>query len=100
MRNTTVLMDARSALNLLAEQMGDNPNKQVTACYAAIDAAIKALEKVESISSTPYAEIWWDSSNDCDWQLKMLVEPSCMPGERIPLFAGEYATAPVMYVSV
>lgn len=33
----------------------------------------------------PIAEIWWDNSNDCNWQLKMLCEPCVSKGTRIPL---------------
>lgn len=33
----------------------------------------------------PIAEIWWDSTNDCAWQLKMLCEPAVAHGTRIPL---------------
>lgn len=35
--------------------------------------------------TTPVAEIWWDSTNECAWQLKMLCEPAVQPGIRIPL---------------
>ena len=47
----------------------------------------------------PMAEIWWDDSKNCDWQLKMLVEPSVARGVRIPLYAGDYETMSVMYIN-
>lgn len=57
-----------------------------------------AIQEAMDHPSSPMAEIYWDQSHNLDWQLKMLVEPSVMQGTRIPLYAGNYESAPVMYI--
>jgi len=64
-----------------------------------LEKLVEELQAVLENQQFPLAEIWWDSSHNCDWQLKMLAEPSCRQGVRIPLYAGDYEPAPVMFIS-
>lgn len=57
-----------------------------------------AIQEALDYTQSPMAEIHWDQTNHYNWQLKMLVEPSVMQGVRIPLYAGSYQSAPVMYI--
>jgi hypothetical protein len=96
---TTLRQAAQQALEALrAFQYRSEGCVQPDFVDDAITTLRQALE-VEQQLDKPMAEIWWDDSKDCDWQLKMLVEPAVARGVRIPLYAGDYEAMPVMYVN-
>lgn len=79
----------------------ENNGEAIAELKQALSLAISQPMPEAEIDKTgrPMAEIWWDSHNDCAWQLKMLCEPACPEGERIPLYAGDYTTGPIMYIN-
>lgn len=67
--------------------------------YERLSVGAELFVHPQTIDDKPMAEIWWDDSKDCDWQLKMLVEPAVARGVRIPLYAGDYEAMPVMHIN-
>jgi hypothetical protein len=85
---------AEQALEVLGRYRESDEDRLSTAMFI-LRQALEAEQQLDK----PMAEIWWDDSKDCDWQLKMLVEPAVARGVRIPLYAGDYEAMPVMYVN-
>jgi len=68
------------------------PNKVQAETLEFIDSLIASMEAQE-----PVAEIFWTNENP-EWQLNMLVEPSCPSNERIKVYTGDYKAAPMLYI--
>ena len=90
MANTNQMTDniilSRYLVEQIYQHLADHPELQ-TVISEALHTPI-----------TPMAEVYWDQTNDYNWQLNMLVEPSCAQGTRIPLYAGSYESYPIMLI--
>jgi len=89
------LTTLRAAKEVAQQVRGDYmlDGKELEALKASHLALIASMEA----QPEPVAEIFWTNENP-EWQLNMLVEPSCSNSERIKVYAGHYESTPLLYV--